>query len=69
MSDTERSLRESLASMVAISKKESSMLAAFESLGRVIEDLKCDIRSKDYRIADLEKQIDELERRAKDVQN
>lgn len=62
MSETERSLRETLDSILAISKKESSMLSAIEALGKVINDLKSELRGKDYRIAELEKEL--AERRA-----
>lgn len=64
MSDTERSLRKTLDTVVALSKKESSMLSAFEALGKVIDDLKCEIRSKDFRISELEGKLEEAERRA-----
>lgn len=66
MSDTERSLRKTLDSIVAISKKESSMLSAFEALGKVIDDLKFEIRSKDYKIAELEERLEKAEGRASD---
>lgn len=51
--------RDTIQSLLEISKKESSYLAAYEALGKVIEDLKCEIHSKNYRIAELERQLAE----------
>lgn len=51
--------RDTIQSLLEISKKESSYLAAYEALGKVIEDLKCEIRSKNYIIAELERQLAE----------
>ena len=67
MSETERSLREKLDAILAISKKEGSMLSAFGALGKVIDDLKTELRCKDYRIAELEKEL--AERRASGEKN
>ena len=49
--------RETINTLLAITKKDSSYLAAFEALGKVIEDLKREISSKDYRIAELEEKL------------
>ena len=49
---------ETINTLLAISKKESSLLASFEALGKVIEDLKSEIRIKDYQISELEKRLD-----------
>ena len=53
--------RETIESLLAINKRDSSYLAAFEALGKVIEDLKSDIRSRDFRIAELERKLAEEE--------
>ena len=55
--------RETVNTLLAISKKEGSLLASFEALGRVIEELKSEIRIKDYRIAELEEKLANVERR------
>lgn len=49
--------RETINTLLAITKKDSSYLAAFEALGKVIEDLKSEIRSKEYQIAELEEKL------------
>lgn len=49
--------KETIDFLIKTSQKESSYLAAFEALGKVIEDLKSDIRVKDVRIAELEKEL------------
>ena len=49
--------RETINTLLALNKKDSSYLAAFEALGKVIEDLKSEIRSKDYKIAELEEKL------------
>ncbi len=61
--------RETVNTLLAISKKEGSLLASFEALGRVIEELKSEIRIKDYRIAELEEKLADPIRRRDDVQN
>ena len=53
--------RETIDSLLAIHKRDSSYLTAFEALGKVIEDLKFEIRSRDYRISELEKKLAEKE--------
>ena len=53
--------RERINTLVEISKKEGSMLAAFEALGKVIDELKSDIRWRDLRIAELEGKLAERE--------
>ena len=49
--------KETIDFLIKTSQKERSYLAAFEALGKVIEDLKSDIRVKDIRIAELEKEL------------
>lgn len=49
--------KDTIQSLLEMNKKDSSYLAAFEALGRTIEELKRDIRSKDFRIAELEKEL------------
>lgn len=49
--------KDTIQSLLEMDKKDSSYLAAFEALGRTIEELKRDIRSKDFRIAELEKEL------------
>ena len=58
--------RETIDTLIAMSKKDSSYLAAFEALGRVIEDLKSELRSKDYIISDLKEKLKETEARLKE---
>lgn len=53
--------RETIDTLLEISKKKGSYLAAFEALGKVIEDLKGEIRVKDIDIASLKKQLAEAE--------
>lgn len=53
--------RERINTLVEIGKKEGSMLAAFEALGKVIDELKSDIRWRDIRIAELERKLAEME--------
>ena len=38
-------------------KRDSSYLAAFEALGRIIEEQKNEIRTKDFLIEDLEREL------------
>lgn len=52
--------KETIDFLIKTSQKERSCLAAFEALGKVIEDLKSDIRVKDVRIAELEKELERL---------
>lgn len=52
--------KETIDFLIKTSQKERSYLAAFEALGKVIEDLKSDIRVKDVRIAELEKELERL---------
>ena len=49
--------KETLDFLIKTSQKDSSYLAAFEALGKVIEDLKSEIRSKDFQIVELEKDL------------
>lgn len=49
--------KETLDFLIKNSQRDSSYLAAFEALGKVIEDLKSEIRSKDFQIAELEKEL------------
>ncbi len=49
--------KETIDFLIKTSQKESSYLAAFEALGKVIEDLKSEIRSRDFTIAELEKDL------------
>lgn len=49
--------RETINSLLEISKREGAMLAAIEALGRTIVELKSEIRSKEYQIAELENQL------------
>lgn len=49
--------RDTINTLLEINKKDSSYLAAFEALGKTIEDLKRDIRTKDFRISELEKEL------------
>lgn len=51
--------RDTIQSLLETSKRDSYYLATYEALGKVIEDLKYEIRSKDYRIAELERQLAE----------
>lgn len=53
--------RETINSLLEISKKEGGLLAAFEACGRIIEELKSENTSKRYRIEELEKKVAELE--------
>ena len=63
MTEKELKLREDLDTMARISKQESAMLKAIESLGDKIRSLELDITLKDMRIKDLEKKLAEEERR------
>lgn len=49
--------KDTIQSLLEMNKKDSSYLAAFEALGRTIEELKRDIRSKDFLISELEKEL------------
>ena len=49
--------KDTINTLLEINKKDSSYLAAFEALGKTIEDLKRDIRSKEFRISELEKEL------------
>ena len=49
--------KETIDFLIKTSQKESSYLAAFEALGKVIEDLKSEIRSKDFEIAELKREM------------
>jgi hypothetical protein len=49
--------KDTIQSLLEMNKKDSSYLAAFEALGRTIEELKREISSKDFLIADLEKEL------------
>ena len=53
--------RETINSLLEITKKEGGLLAAFEACGRIIEELKSENTSKRYRIEELEKKVAELE--------
>ena len=58
--------RETIDFLLAESKKDHSYLAVFEALGKVIEDLKSELRSKDYIISDLKEELKETEARLKE---
>ena len=60
--------RETIDSLLEITKKEGGLLAAFEACGRVIEGLKSENLSKRYRIEDLEKKVAELEEKLAKVE-
>ena len=49
--------KDTIQSLLEMNKKDSSYLAAFEALGRTIEELKSENRIKDIRIAELEKEL------------
>ena len=49
--------RETINSLMEITKRDSSYLSAFEALGKTIEDLKRELRSKDFLISELEKEL------------
>ncbi len=49
--------RDTIDSLLAITKKDSSYLAAFEALGKTIEELKSENRSKDFLIEQLEREL------------
>lgn len=49
--------KETVDFLIKTSQRDSSYLAAFEALGKVIEDLKSEIRSRDFTIAELEKSL------------
>jgi hypothetical protein len=49
--------KETIDFLINTSQKESSYLAAFEALGKVIEDLKSEIRRKDFEIAELKREM------------
>ena len=49
--------KDTIQSLLEMNKKDSSFLAAFEALGKTIEELKRDIRSKDFLISELEKEL------------
>lgn len=49
--------KETINTLLEITKRDSSYLAAFEALGRTIEELKREVRSKDFRITELEGQL------------
>ena len=53
--------KETIDTLLEITKKDSSYLAAFEALGRTIEELKREVRSKDFRITELEKKLAKVE--------
>lgn len=58
--------RETIDTLIAVSKKDSSYLAAFEALGKTIEDLKSELRTKDYIISELKGKLKETEERLKE---
>jgi len=60
MSENEKNLHTQLESLLRISKKDAAMLAAFEACGRVIEELKMQLFSKEMRIEELENQLAEI---------
>ena len=49
--------RETIDTLLEMTKKDGSILAVFEALGRTIVELKREVRSKDFRIAELEKEL------------
>lgn len=49
--------KDTIQSLLEMNKKDSSYLAAFEALGRTIEELKGELRSKDFLISELEKEL------------
>lgn len=49
--------KDTIQSLLEMNKKDSSYLAAFEALGRTIEELKREIRHKDFKIAELEEKL------------
>ena len=49
--------RETINTLLEINKKDSSYLAAFEALGRTIEELKREVHHKDLKIAELEEKL------------
>ena len=53
--------RETINSLLEITKKEGGLLAAFEACGRIIEELKSENASLRYKNEDLEKKVAELE--------
>ena len=59
--------RETINSLLEITKKEGGLLAAFEACGRVIEELKSENASLRYRNEDLEKTVAELKARLAEV--
>ncbi len=49
--------RDTINSLIEMNKKDSNCLAAFEALGKVIEELKSEVYFKNIRIAELEKEL------------
>ena len=58
--------RENLSMLLEMSKKDGGYLAAFETLGRAIEDLRAECRSKDFIISSLKEKLAEAEGRMQD---
>ena len=50
--------RETINTLLEITKRDSSYLTAFEALGRTIEELKREVRSKELDIAHLKEELD-----------
>ena len=50
--------RETINTLLEITKKDSSYLAAFEALGRTIEELKREVRSREFDISQLKEELD-----------
>ena len=53
--------RETINSLMAMTEKESALLAAFEACGRVIENMKSDKMVADIRIKNLENRVEDLQ--------
>lgn len=51
---------DTIQSLLEMNKKESNFLAAFEALGKVIEELKSEVYFKNLRIAELEKELEKV---------
>ena len=54
--------RETINSLLEITKKEGGLLAAFEACGRIIEEMKSENASLRYKNEDLEKKVTELKK-------
>ena len=50
--------QDTINTLLEITKRDSSYLAAFEALGRTIEELKREVRSKEFDIAHLKEELD-----------